>query len=91
MATKKTQMQAEDDISARLKAQAAEQELEAKHAKEAAELKRILDAEAASKAQAEAKPSYQAFKLVIENYKKQNPVKYELKKEALEKKLASLK
>lgn len=31
-----------------------------------------------------------AFEAVIEAYKKQNPVKYELKKEAFAKKLASL-
>lgn len=36
-------------------------------------------------------PSKAAFKALIERYKEQNPVKYELKEEALKAKLASLK
>ena len=34
---------------------------------------------------------YAEFKAIIENYKKQNPVKYEAKKDALNEKLNSLK
>ena len=36
-------------------------------------------------------PAKEAFRLLIERYKEQNPVKYALKKEALEKKLNSIK
>lgn len=47
--------------------------------------------EAKTKKADEAKSeAYKNFLKIIEAYKKQNPVKYELKKEALEKKLATL-
>lgn len=92
MATKEElQAKKEADMSAKLQAQAAEKELKAKHDAEAAALKIKLDAAAAAQAAAEAKPSYKAYQALIEAYKKQNPLKFEAKKEEFAKKLAALK
>lgn len=65
----------------------------AKRADEEAAAKAKADAEDNARLEAErdaSKPSRAAFKALIDAYKKSNPVKYELKKVELERKLAAL-
>jgi len=83
-----TKAKKEEEATAKLNVQAAQKELEAKHAAEKAALKAAEEAEEAAKPVSKSKAE---FKKIMEAYKKQNPVKYELKKAEFDRKLAALK
>lgn len=87
-ARKQAEKEAETAIA--LKEQKEAQELQAKHDAEAEALRLKTEAERKAREELEASPSKQAYKELIETYRKQNPVKYELKKEEFARKLASL-